>query len=273
MKSALATLLYAGWIGILYINGGGYDVDTIIRGGTDDSLVYIDGGLDAVGMGGAAESGYKLKVTGSQKITGSLTVAGDEATIDGRHDNNFTLSQGFNTDALPAGYAWAGAPFATPSTVDLTTYPSMLTLSQATTDIRAFLYTSTIPGSTLLPVIYCGWSLGSATSMIGIRMDDGSDNNYIEWLLSGDLKGTMRTRVGGGAVATVQVRLPLPLMYGLRCNRTHSLGSERVPCLTQSKRIIQRFRRLLNDDRAWTQRGSAFCIKDMKHNRYCRCLV
>jgi hypothetical protein len=49
------------------------DVDTIIRGATDTSLFYADAGLDAIGMGGAAESGYKLKVTGNMKVTGSIT--------------------------------------------------------------------------------------------------------------------------------------------------------------------------------------------------------
>ena len=87
--------------------------------------------------------------------------------------------------------------------------------------IRAFLAYNAVPGTTVLPVINCGWVLGGASTFIGLRFDDGSDNNYFEYLLSGDLKATVRTRVGGGAVATVQgAALPLPMMYGIRANRT-----------------------------------------------------
>jgi len=58
--------------GAVIINEGGADKDTIIRGDTDNSLLIVDAGLDAIGMGGAAESGYKLKVTGDMKVTGKI---------------------------------------------------------------------------------------------------------------------------------------------------------------------------------------------------------
>jgi len=54
------------------INEAGSDLDTRIEGNTDANLTIWDAGLDAVGIGGAAESGYKVKVTGDVKFTGKL---------------------------------------------------------------------------------------------------------------------------------------------------------------------------------------------------------
>jgi len=65
----------SGLVGSVVINESGQDVDTRIEGNTDENLFLADAGLDAIGIGGVAESGYKFKVTGNQKITGSLNYA------------------------------------------------------------------------------------------------------------------------------------------------------------------------------------------------------
>jgi hypothetical protein len=57
-------------------NEQGVDSDTRIEGDTDANLFVADAGLDAIGMGGAAESGHKLKVTGNLKVTGKITSGG-----------------------------------------------------------------------------------------------------------------------------------------------------------------------------------------------------
>ncbi len=57
-------------------NETGADIDQRMEGDTDANLFMLDAGLDAIGLGGAAESGYKLKVTGSQKITDGLEWGG-----------------------------------------------------------------------------------------------------------------------------------------------------------------------------------------------------
>jgi len=150
-------------------------------------------------------------------------INGDEATLKTRRDNGFPINQGFDDTTIPTGYAWAGAPFGTPATVDFTTYASIMRLSHSAA-LRAFLYSSTIPSVSIYCI--CGWITGGASSFIGFRADDGSDNNYFEWLLSGDLKGTIRTRVGGGAVATVQgSALPIPMLYGIRAYKNGTLHS------------------------------------------------
>lgn len=56
-----------------YINEANQDMDTKIRSTGDDNMFVVDAGLDAIGIAGAAESGYKLKITGNVKITDGLT--------------------------------------------------------------------------------------------------------------------------------------------------------------------------------------------------------
>lgn len=59
----------------VYINEANQDMDTFI-GGTSEDVVQVDAGLNAVGFGGAAESGYKAKVTGDAKVTGKVVQGG-----------------------------------------------------------------------------------------------------------------------------------------------------------------------------------------------------
>jgi hypothetical protein len=50
-------------------NDTSYDIDFRIEGATDANLFKLDAGLDGIGIGGAAESGYKLKVSGKVNLT------------------------------------------------------------------------------------------------------------------------------------------------------------------------------------------------------------
>jgi len=63
--------------GTVIINVDGIDADFLVKGDGDANLLYVDAGLDAVGMGGAAESGYKLKVTGKIKATSTIERLGE----------------------------------------------------------------------------------------------------------------------------------------------------------------------------------------------------
>ena len=53
------------------INSGGEDIDTVIKGDTT-TIATFDAGLNAMGVGGAAESGKIAKFTGDIKVTGGL---------------------------------------------------------------------------------------------------------------------------------------------------------------------------------------------------------
>jgi hypothetical protein len=55
-----------------------HDFDIFGTGAT--ILLKADAGLDAIGIGDVAESGYKLKVTGNAKVTGSLVVGSSSTT-------------------------------------------------------------------------------------------------------------------------------------------------------------------------------------------------
>lgn len=59
--------------GTITLNHTGQDVDVVVKGNSDDQLTVWDAGLEAVGIGGAAESGYKLKVHGDVNITSGNT--------------------------------------------------------------------------------------------------------------------------------------------------------------------------------------------------------
>lgn len=197
----------------------GGEVLTVKNNDATITLAEVDEGKGFLCVPDGAGEYLGIAINPALEAEPELQIAGDELTLKQRRDNGRTLSLGFDDGSLPAGFSWAGAPFATPATVDLTTYPSMLVLSHSAS-IRAFLYSSTIPSSSILPIINCGWALGGASTFVGLRFDDGSDNNYFEYCLSGDLKATVRTRVGGGSVATVQgAALPYPMIYGMRCNR------------------------------------------------------
>ena len=58
-------------VGQVIINADQVDMDFQVRGDTDANLIIADAGLDAVGIGGAAESGTKLKLYGKANFTPS----------------------------------------------------------------------------------------------------------------------------------------------------------------------------------------------------------
>jgi hypothetical protein len=57
-------------------NESGIDVDFIVKGDTDANLLFVDAGLDAIGIGAPAESLYKLKVAGDLAVIGDIVFPG-----------------------------------------------------------------------------------------------------------------------------------------------------------------------------------------------------
>lgn len=101
------------------------------------------------------------------------------------------------------GMMWAGAPFAVPAVVALDN--SILDIS---TTGRSFIYQQMAATNTydkLASVAHRGYTLDD---LVGLRLDDGTDNNYLEVLLrisqASPALWCVRTRrrTGGGAITT-----------------------------------------------------------------------
>lgn len=62
--------------GSLVVNETSADVDFRVESNGNANMLVVDGGLDAVGIGGAAASGWELKVTGDAEVTGNAQIEG-----------------------------------------------------------------------------------------------------------------------------------------------------------------------------------------------------
>lgn len=193
-----------------------YDAKGLVTGGADATTADIadstnkryvtDANLTVIGNTSGTNTGdqpYKVD-------------AADEATLRQRMDG-LTYSQHFDVSSMPAGFTWAGSPFITPSTASFA-LPSQMFISN-TGSWRAFLY-GTLPtaGAYLQTVI--NYLAGTSNyGFVGLRYDDGSDNNYIElglynygWSYH---VAKIYKRIGGGAVTetTDAVNFYMPQMF------------------------------------------------------------
>jgi len=142
--------------------------------------------------------------------------AADEATLRQRMDG-LTYSQHFDVSSMPAGFTWAGSPFVTPSTVSFA-LPSQMFISN-TGSWRAFLYGALPTSNAYLQTVINYLAGTSNYGFVGLRYDDGSDNNYIElglynygWSYH---VAKIYKRIGGGAVTetTDAVNFYMPQMF------------------------------------------------------------
>lgn len=159
------------------LNGAIFNSGTI----TDDSWWY-----DADG---------NLKFAG-----GDVYPAGDLGALFQRSPNHWrTPTDHFN---VFSGYTWlnSGSYSGAPSTVDVATYPSLLKLTNSSTGTKHFAYVASAATS-----FYCRLAKGPIV-FSGIRIDDGTENNYIELGLADGTTGTIklqcRQRAGGGVTTT-----------------------------------------------------------------------
>lgn len=113
------------------------------------------------------------------------------------------ITDHFRGSALLAGWAWAAAPFVTPTTVTISR--SVLRASFAAPN-RAFLYQGTVATSGVMAAVGL-WS-PTQNFACGLRMDDGTDDNYAEVVLRVSQASPTqwavqaRYRAGGGVVTT-----------------------------------------------------------------------
>jgi len=110
----------------------------------------------------------------------------------------------FDGSALRSGWAWAGSPFITPN---YSLLRSFLKVNQFSGGDRAFLYRSDAMFFHCL-LAKVSMTTNSTAWSVGLRYDDGTDDNFVEvlirWQSHGKVWFVTRHRVGGGSVTDTQ---------------------------------------------------------------------
>lgn len=144
-----------------------------------------------------------------------IPIADANGYVDGwvRPYRGRTFSEDFAAN-LPAGWSWAASPFVTPPTVTLIDN-TILRLTGYTAISRSFLNKAVTTNRNYY--LLCPIYRLAATNYIGWRIDDGTDNNYIEYYHSPQSDGSFsllkKTRTGGGAPVETSMKnyaMPLP---------------------------------------------------------------
>lgn len=154
----------------------------------------------------------------------------DEQGLWSRLVEPIAVGHHFRTGAIPSGFAWAGAPFTTPGTINWSvrdTYGQFLQASGG----RYFLYDSI---SDYLDCAFYGRFSVGYNGAIGIRLDDGSDDNYYEAYLwcdgAGGVDFRTKERIGGGGPAeTTLLTAPNTGMFTFAMLSYNPTGSDHMP--------------------------------------------
>lgn len=210
------------------------DLDLSIRASADDVLEFEVGGVDTfILTGSAIKSEASIapdlgSITAAEKWGSIYMAVGKDAYALGNDVGCGTRLDGFATwdqhfdglSALPSGWAFAGAPFVTPTVAYQGSY---LELSHAAA-ARSFLY-RTHDGSTDTSNYLAKLTTNSnnSTSYAGVRVDNGGDSNYAEGIIQIASANTFTVDAAhntGGAGRTVATGstyyAPLPIV-GLNC--------------------------------------------------------
>lgn len=196
--------------------------------------------IAATAIAGSESSGGSLAIESTTHATkGAITFNNSLAKVDsvgeiyGRGDTEYGLVRFLvNLGTLPDGLFltdytpltdFAGAPFET-GNYNFNT-PSVLQMYGTAVDKRQFLYKTVSISTAQNNAANAVVSAGVNVSLAGMRVDDGTDNNYLEFgmrttgLAYGALSFYTRKRTGGGAVTTTQVglaNLPAIIPYAVR---------------------------------------------------------
>jgi len=130
------------------------------------------------------------------------------------------ITDHFREATLSDNWTWAGAPFAAPTAQSQANSVSLVTMVGA---LRSFMYLPTITTADK----YLSLSLGGYSGGLfgGLRLDDGTDNNYFEVRLvvatatPTTWKVQAAQRAGGGAITTADGdEMNIPVAHILRMN-------------------------------------------------------
>lgn len=201
------------------------DNDTTISAPTDDQIDFEVGGADILRLVPTALKSQgstfpNLGTTTLAEKLGNIYLgtakdvypADDGSGLFQRNvDHWFSPSDHFNTFT---GWTWAtDAPFdGAPSNISVATYPSLLHLYNDSITEDHFAYKA---ASGTAVMVVARLTIG-AGPYLGIRIDDGDDNDFTEIRLvdsvayPGMFRLLCRSRVGGGAVTSTYYSDPLP---------------------------------------------------------------
>ncbi len=193
--------------------------------GTATTLIVTPAGLRAdVPTTPAASRGVRLNASGHliMPATGDIRPFNigyglGQRSIQGSYTPDLHFTSG---SSAPTGYAWAGSPFAAPDTVYYS-YSSDFLFCASGTNARNFLYRSITNNA-------ANWSnksiLGAFAAVgvntrYGLRIDDGTDNNYVEMYVDGtanDATETVKFEYTGGTIVTTNISVPVGTLFVLR---------------------------------------------------------
>lgn len=132
------------------------------------------------------------------------------------------ITEDFTSSSIPSGWVWAGSPFITPPTLGARN--GTIFYASGSASSRAFLHKTTVPNQA--NYVMAPYMSANSTSYVGVRLDDGTDNNYVESVARVDATTrawtvVLRWRIGGGTVnETPQTNMPSPFMsYASLCLR------------------------------------------------------
>lgn len=122
------------------------------------------------------------------------------------------LTEDFTGASLPSGWSWAGSPFVTPPAVDYAHLGTFLRARGYTSAFRSFLFKTIVPNISSFSIL-CGFDVGAlSNAYAGVRLDDGTDNNYAEvvwwnvWSTTDpNIRVYLRQRTGGGTVVETEM--------------------------------------------------------------------
>jgi hypothetical protein len=169
-------------------NEANQDMDFTFEGNTAAIVLKIDAGLDAVGIGGAAESGYKLKVHGKVNLA-----AGNTYDINGSPHTHAPAITNYN-------------PVATASAGSITTYSS----SGKYVDFGGLVwYTATVTitnAGTAAGELRISIPFTANANSIGVGREDNATGVQLQAMInSGIAYARVVSYAGGGVIAAPRV--------------------------------------------------------------------
>lgn len=217
----------AGWIDLepdgdilirSYLAGGDVQAQLSDAAGVSQLEVLDSAGAEVAYIDSDGKVLAALDVHPGSAGRGLMTRLANRAGI-ATYDNHFT------SGVIPSGYAWQGAPFGgTPVALQYSRNGDYLGCTADAGGTKHFMSIAVANAAASWQNKYIWARLGTgAITEIGVRLDDGTDNNYAEIFMTGAAVNATQTlsfryRIGGAAATTVTSAIVVPVgeLYTVR---------------------------------------------------------